>query len=170
MKSTGEVLGIGKDFAEALFKGLTAAKLKLNRTGGVFISVRNSDKDEIADIADRFRSLGFDIYATPGTAQLLTSKGFSVTTVQKISESPTDNNTTTLLESGKLSYVICTAEKGRNPERDGVIIRRKACILGIPCLTSLDTAEALAHCLKRGHDDGEMLTEDTTTLVDINTI
>ena len=164
MKSTGEVLGIGKNFAEALFKGLTAAKLQLKDKGGVFISVRNSDKKEIPHIAERFRSLGFDIYATGGTAKLLESEGFTVTTVQKINESPNENNTATLLESGKISYIICTAEKGRNPQLDEVKIRRKACILGIPCLTSLDTAEALAHCLKSGYN------EDSTVLVDITKI
>jgi len=171
MKSTGEVLGIGKDFAEALFKGLVAAKLSLKRAGGVFISVRNSDKPEIVEIADRFRSLGFEIYATGGTAALLTEKGFNVTVVQKISVSP-EENTATLLESGKISYIVCTAEKGRDPMLDEVKIRRKACILGIPCLTSLDTARAIAHCLKQGtEDDGStFLTEETTTLVDINSL
>jgi len=170
MKSTGEVLGIGKDFAEALFKGLVAAKYSLKRDGGVFISVRDTDKPEISDIAERFRSLGFKIYATGGTASLLESKGFDVTVVEKISNSP-EENTATLLESGKISYIICTAEKGRDPMLDEVKIRRKACILGIPCLTSLDTAEALAHCLKRGHEDGgTLLTENSTTLVDINTL
>jgi len=168
MKSTGEVLGIGKDFAEALFKGLVAAKHKISRTGGVFISVRNTDKPEIAEIAERFASLGFKIFATGGTAQLLTNHGLNVTTVQKIKDCA-ENNTATLLESGQISYIICTAEKGRDPMLDEVKIRRKACILGIPCLTSLDTAEALAHCLKQGHEDGGiLLTEESTTLVDIN--
>jgi len=170
MKSTGEVLGIGKDFAEALFKGLVAAKHKLSRTGGVFISVRNTDKPEIADIAERFDSLGFKIFATGGTAKLLKNHGFDVTVVNKIQDCP-ENNTATLLESGQISYIICTAEKGRDPMLDEVKIRRKACILGIPCLTSLDTAEALAHCLKQGNEYGSiLLTEESTTLIDINTI
>ena len=168
MKSTGEVLGIGKDFSEALYKGLIAAKHKISRTGGVFISVRDTDKPEIADIAQRFDELGFKIYATGGTAKLLQAEGFAVTMVEKIRDSAEDN-TATLLESGKIAYIICTAEKGRDPMLDEVKIRRKACILGIPCLTSLDTAEALAHCLKQGHDDGNvMLTEESTTLIDIN--
>ena len=168
MKSTGEVLGIGKDFAEALFKGLVAAKYNLKRTGGVFISVRDTDKSEITEIAERFHSLGFNIYATGGTAKLLESEGLPVKVVKKIHESQ-DDNTATLLENGKLSYIICTATKGRDPMLDEVKIRRKACILGIPCLTSLDTAKALAHCLKRGHEDGDIiLTEESTTLIDIN--
>jgi len=172
MKSTGEVLGIGNDFAEALFKGLVAAKLKISREGGVFISVRNSDKPEIAEIAERFDSLGFKIFATGGTAKHLENSGLNVTTVNKIQDCDI-NNTQTLLESGQISYIICTADKGRNPMLDEVKIRRKACMLGIPCLTSLDTAEALAHCLKQGFEDGTnlpILTEESTTLVDINTI
>ena len=168
MKSTGEVLGIGKDFAEALFKGLVAAKHKISRTGGVFISVRNTDKPEIAEIAERFDSLGFTIFATGGTAKLLENHGIAVSVVKKIKDCP-EENTATLLESGQISYIICTAEKGRDPMLDEVKIRRKACILGIPCLTSLDTAEALAHCLKQGDEDGSiLLTEESTTLIDIN--
>jgi len=168
MKSTGEVLGIGKNFAEALYKGLVAAKYKLKRKGGVFISVRNSDKDEIADIAKSFDSLGFNIYATSGTAALLTREGIKATVVKKINECDTDN-TSTLLDSGKIAYIISTAEKGRDPRLDEVKIRRKACILGIPCLTSLDTAEALAHCLEQ-RVDGILLSEDSITLYDINEI
>jgi len=169
MKSTGEVLGIGKDFSEALYKGLVAAKYNLKREGGVFISVRNSDKPEVPELAERFHSLGFKLYATPGTAELLKNHGLEVEAVKKISESP-DDNTETLMESGKISYVICTSSKGRDPMLDEVKIRRKACILGIPCLTSLDTAEAIAHCLKQGTEDeeGVLLTEESTTLIDIN--
>ena len=168
MKSTGEVLGIGKDFSEALYKGLLAAKYKLNRSGGVFISVRNSDKKEVDRIARRFNSLGFKIFATSGTAKILAEKGIPASEVNKISICQ-ENNTATLLESGQISYIICTTEKGRDPGLDEVKIRRKACILGIPCLTSLDTAEALAHCLKQGNDgETPIIAEDTINLININ--
>ena len=161
MKSTGEVLGLGKTLQEALYKGLLAAGYKLQKGGGVLITVRDSDKAEIVAIAEKFSKSGFELYSTQGTAQFLNEKGFSVQTVGKISECP-KNNTETLLESSKISYVISTSEKGRNPAFDDVKIRRKACALGIPCLTSVDTANALADCLLSGYN------EINTELIDIN--
>jgi carbamoyl-phosphate synthase large subunit len=161
MKSTGEVLGIGKNLKEALYKGLVAAGYKLSKRGGVFITVRDIDKPEIAQVAKKFDSLGFSLYATAGTAGTLKGAGLKVEIINKISESA-DNNTMSLLESGKLAYIISTSEKGRNPANDDVKIRRKACMLGIACLTSLDTADALAESLFSGYS------EINTELVDIN--
>jgi carbamoyl-phosphate synthase large subunit len=161
MKSTGEVLGIGKNFEEALYKGLVAAGYKMKKKGGVLITVRDSDKAEISDVARKLTKCGFSLYATRGTARYLEEKGFEVNTAEKISESA-DNNTATLLESGKISYIISTSEKGRDPAHDDVKIRRRACSLGVPCLTSVDTANALADGLLSGYS------EINTELVDIN--
>ncbi|SCN21236.1 Carbamoyl-phosphate synthase large chain [Clostridium sp. N3C] len=163
MKSTGEVLGIGKNIEEALYKGLIAAGYKMHKSGGVFLTVRDSDKIEIRDIAKKFYDLGFKLYATRGTAKVLASKGFDVEVVNKIHECE-ENNTVTLLESGKISYIISTSAKGRNPATDDVKIRRKACLLGIPCLTSIDTANALADCLLSGYS------EINTELININNL
>ena len=134
MKSTGEVLGIGNNLEEALYKGLIASGSKMNKNGGVFITVRDGDKKEIGEIAKKFDKMGFPPHATTGTASVLAKLGLSVKIVDKIHESPV--NTITLLESGKLAYIISTSAKGRNPARDSVKIRRKAALLGIPCLTS----------------------------------
>ena len=161
MKSTGEVLGLGKNLQEALYKGLLAAGYKLDKKGGVFISVRNSDKDEICEIGKKFESLGFELYATKGTGEILKNSGMRVSTVKKIHESE-KNNTVDLLESGKINYIISTSAKGRNPARDSVKIRRKACMLRIPCLTSLDTANAIAESLLSNYS------EINTELIDIN--
>ena len=161
MKSTGEVLGLGKNFEEAIYKGLVAAGYKMQKRGGVLITVRDSDKAEIVDIAKKFAECGFSLYATTGTAKLLRDKGFTVQTVGKIHECA-NNNTATLLESGKISYIVSTSAKGRNPASDDVKTRRKACMLGIPCLTSVDTAGALADSLLSGYS------EINTELVDIN--
>ncbi|MDD4565563.1 MAG: carbamoyl-phosphate synthase large subunit [Eubacteriales bacterium] len=161
MKSTGEVLGIGKNLQEALYKGLVAAGYKLRKQGGVLITVRDSDKPEIIHIAHKLSECGFMLYATRGTANFLTSKGFAVQIVGKIHEC-VPNNTASLLESGKISYIISTSAKGRNPASDDAKIRRKACTLGIPCLTSVDTANALADCLLSGYS------EINTELIDIN--
>jgi carbamoyl-phosphate synthase large subunit len=161
MKSTGEVLGIGKNLKEALYKGLIAAGYNMDKKGGVFITVRNSDKNEIPDIAKKYAALGFTLYATQGTRDTLRAAGLEVLRVNKIRESSGDN-TMHLLDSGKLSYIISTSEKGRDPAKDDVKIRRRACALGIPCLTSLDTADALAESLFSGYS------EINTELVDIN--
>ncbi|MFR6590705.1 MAG: hypothetical protein ACLURV_11960 [Gallintestinimicrobium sp.] len=119
---------------------------QLTDKGGIFITVRDTDKDEIPDIAQRFADLGFHLYATAGTAAVLRDHGMSVTLVHKISES--EHNTIALLESGKVNYIISTSKKGRTPARDSVKVRRKSVELGIPCLTSLDTAVAPGGYLK----------------------
>ena len=161
MKSTGEVLGVGKNLEEALYKGLIAAGYKMKKSGSVLITVRDSDKAEIAAVAKKLIKCGFSLYATRGTARFLREKGFSVEVVEKIHDS-NENNTEKLMESGVVSYVLCTSEKGRDPAFDDVKLRRKACTLGIPCLTSVDTACALADSLLSGYS------EINTELVDIN--
>ena len=160
MKSTGEVLGIGCNLQEAIYKGLIAAGYKMYKNGGVLLTVRDSDKHEVADIARKFASLGFKLYATQGTARVLTASGLEVITVNKIHEG--DENTLTLLESGKVNYILSTSTKGRIPANDGVKIRRRACMLGIPTMTSIDTANALADSLMSRYS------ENSTELIDIN--
>ena len=161
MKSTGEVLGIAGTLEEALYKGLIAAGYKMKKNGGVFITVRNSDKREIGEIAKKYYDLGFKIYATEGTSEVLSKYGIDAVCVKKIHESQT-NNTLSLIESGKIQYVISTSAKGRIPSRDSVKIRRKTVERNIPCLTSLDTANALADCLR------SRFSQLSTELVDIN--
>ena len=151
MKSTGEALGIGKTLEEALFKGLLAAGFKLEHKGGVLITVRKQDKPEIPDLAKKFANLGFRLYATEGNAKVLRAAGLEVTEVSKIHEG--GNNTATLIESGAVQYVISTSAKGRNPIRDSVKIRTLSTRLGIPCLTSIDTANALADCLRSRYSE-----------------
>lgn len=143
MKSTGEVLAVSNSLEESLYKGLTAAGYKLGKKGGVFITVRDSDKGEIPQTAKMFADLGFKIYATNGTAKVLHEHGIDAEVVAKIHENE-DNNTLTLIESGKIAYVISTSSKGRIPTRDSVKIRRKTVEWNIPCLTSIDTANAIA--------------------------
>ena len=159
MKSTGEVLGIAPTLHEALYKGLIAAGYHFETKGGVFITVRDTDKEEAVSLAKDFAALGFHLYATEGTANLFRKNGLSVTMVHKIHES--EHNTIALLESGKINYIISTSAKGRSPRRDSVKLRRKSVELGIPCLTSLDTAKSLADILALDY------TPDKTTLIDI---
>ncbi|MBQ8731945.1 MAG: carbamoyl-phosphate synthase large subunit [Oscillospiraceae bacterium] len=162
MKSTGEVLGIAVTMEEALYKGLIAAGYRMKKRGGVLITVRNSDKPEIIDIAKGFSDLGFRLYATAGCTDVIRQAGIEVERVEKIHES--DHNTLTLIESGKIDYVISTSSKGRIPTRDSVKIRRKTVERSIPCLTSIDTARALLECLRSRYS------EYSTELVDINNL
>ncbi|MDE6474109.1 MAG: carbamoyl-phosphate synthase large subunit [Clostridia bacterium] len=161
MKSTGEVLGIATTLEEALYKGLVAANYKMKKKGGIFISVRNQDKDEIGEIGQKFEELGYTLYATGGTAEVLRNMGLDVIEVNKIHQNSKDN-TLTLIESGKIDYIISTSSKGKLPTRDSVKIRRKAVERAIPCLTSIDTANAVVNSLMSRYS------QYNTELIDIN--
>jgi carbamoyl-phosphate synthase large subunit len=146
MKSTGEVLGIASTVEEAIYKGLIAAGYKMKKSGGVLFTVRKTDQFEIPELARKFYDMGFKLYATEGTAKVISDFGMEVQTVNKIHENPTDN-LLTLLDTGKIDYVISTSAKGRNPAADSVRMRRHAVERDIPCLTAIDTANALANSL-----------------------
>jgi carbamoyl-phosphate synthase large subunit len=162
MKSTGEVLGIGSNFEEAIYKGLVAAGYNLDQKGGLFVTVNDRDKSEIVHVVKKFADIGFTIYATAGTRKVLADAGIDSIFVEKIHEG--EENALKLMEEGKLNYVISTSAKGRNPQKDSVITRRKAVERGIPCLTSIDTADVLADSLK------SLYTQDSIELVDINNL
>ena len=158
MKSTGEVLGIGRTLAEALFKGLTAAGFKLPDafgSHGVLLSVENEDSQEILSLARRFFELGLTLYATTDTAAAIASLGIPVRAVETQEVTP-------LMESGELRYIVYTGAVKDGTMGDYIALHRRAMQLGIPCLTSLDTANALAEIIaSRFH-------ESSTELVDIN--
>ena len=161
MKSTGEVLGIGKTREEALYKGLVAAGYNMKRRGGLLVTVRDQDKAEMTDAVRKFANLGFTLYATKGTAQVLEQAQMHVNVVGKLHESQGEN-ILTLIESGKIDYILSTSSKGRLPSRDSVKIRRKAIERAVPCFTSIDTANALADSLLSRYS------QHSTELVDIN--
>ncbi len=140
MKSTGEVLGIGANLQEAIYKGLVAAGYKMRREGGLLLSVRDVDKPEAVECARRFAMLGFNLFATPGTARALEEHGLYAATVKHEAMER-------MLELDQVQYVISTSNKGRNPRLESVRMRRKAVERGIPLFTSLDTANALARAL-----------------------
>jgi len=160
MKSTGEVLGLAGTFGEALYKGLTAAGYKLRKSGGVFISVRDIDLAEIGGVGKKFADLGFRVYATQKTAETLRKNGVKVNTVRHMGE---DGVTpVNLIMEGKVNYIISTSAKGRDPSRASVKLRRLAVEHAIPCLTSLDTAVAVADSI------ASRWNENCTELVNIN--
>ncbi len=166
MKSTGECLGIAKTFEDALLKGLTAAGYDLKIEGGVLISVRDSDKQEIIPIADKFSQMGFELYGTSGTASVLNKNMIATNCVRKISEPENGNQQSviSLLESGKIHYVISTSAKGRMPARDSVKLRRKSVERSICSLTAIDTAKALANVLMSKRRIGDVELVDITEI------
>ncbi len=164
MKSTGEVLGIGKTMAEAMFKGLTSAGFTVpsphtEKEAGVLISVEESDYQEIISLAKRFSDAGIALYATTGTAAAIAETGIDVVSVANATE---NNELSELMESGKLNYIVYTGAVKDATVGDYTRLHRRAMQLGIPCLTSLDTANALADIIE------SRFTIFNTELVDIN--
>ena len=164
MKSTGEVLGIGKTLAEALFKGLTAAGFRVpslhgGSRPGVLLSVETNDYQDIISLARRFYQMGMKLYATLGTAEAIADLGIEVTPVHNATES---GELHSLMESGELCYIIYTGAVKDATMGDYISLHRRAMQLGIPCLTSLDTANALAQMMESRYS------QSSTELVDIN--
>ncbi|MCL1935609.1 MAG: carbamoyl-phosphate synthase large subunit [Defluviitaleaceae bacterium] len=163
MKSTGEVLGIGRDLEEALYKGLVSAGFNMKKDGGVILTVRDKDKESMLPVIKKFVKMNFKLYATKGTASFLFKNNIDVEVIEKIYQNK-DNNISTLLETGKISYILSTSDDGRNPALDSAKIRRKASMLGVTCLTSVDTANALADSLMSGYNELNTEIVDTTKL------
>jgi carbamoyl-phosphate synthase large subunit len=160
MKSTGECLGIAKNFDEALYKAFIGAGIELPKHKQVIITVKDSDKGEVIDIGRRFEKLGYKIYATRSTAQVLKDNGVHARKVNKINqESPTVMD---LILGHRIDLVVDTPTQGRDKHRDGFLIRRVSIETGIHCLTSLDTVSALLTSMESAHDK--------LTVIDIATV
>ena len=157
MKSTGECLGIAKDYNEALYKAFLGAGVNLPRHKNMIITVKDADKGEAIEIGRRFEKLGYIIYATRSTAAALNEAGVKARKVNKISqESPTVMD---LILGHKIDLVIDTPTQGRDKSRDGFLIRRTSIETGINCITAMDTARALVTSLENA--------SNKLTLVDI---
>ena len=141
MKSTGECLGIAKTFNEALYKAFQGAGIKLPKYKNMIITVRDSDKEEMVDIAARFKAQGYRIFCTNGTARYLYQKGVVTIPVRKIEqESP---NILDLILGHEIDLVIDIPAQGAERSHDGFTIRRNAIETGVTVLTAIDTARAL---------------------------
>lgn len=141
MKSTGEAIGHDKTLEKALYKGLVAAGLSVPQEGAVLLTVADKDKQEMLEIAEGFHRLGFQLYATKGTAAFVTQSGIPVTEVAKIGSSRP--NVLSIIEKGNVQFVVNTLTSGKKPRSDGFKIRRETVEHGIACLTNLDTANAI---------------------------
>ena len=166
MKSTGEVLGIGKTMEEAMFKGLVSAGFKMchpsdRRPVGVYMTVNDQDKLDLLTIAKKFGDLGCTMYATKGTAKVINDLGIDCTVVDRLSATDT---VVKLMDEGKIDYVVYTGKTDMESINDFIKLHHHAILLGITVLTALDTANALADII------ASKFTEDNTELVDINAL
>ena len=152
MKSTGECLGIGKNFNEALYKAFVGAGIKLPKHKKMIITVRDSEKSKVIDIAKRFCTLGYTIYSTKGTAKVLNDNGINAIVIRKLEEE--GPNILDLILSHEIDIVIDVPMRGIAGSKDGFIIRRNAIETGVNVLTSTDTAKALVSSLE--NEKGEI--------------
>jgi carbamoyl-phosphate synthase large subunit len=146
MKSTGEVLGVAKTYDEALIKAFYGAGVHKIEKGNVIITVKDSDKEEMLPIAEGLYDLGWTIYSTAGTSEFLNDHDIPTIRLHKIGAGKPDILDQIL--SGRINLVINTPSKSVAHHRDGYKIRRNAVEAGIPCLTSLDTANAFLRCAR----------------------
>jgi carbamoyl-phosphate synthase large subunit len=141
MKSTGEVLGIARNYNEALLKAFEGGGVLLPKNGKIIVTVRDKDKAEVCEMLKNFGDNDFEFYATKGTLSALEEAGIKAKLVNKISgESP---NIMDMLNDGGVSLIINTPTHGRLEKRDGFKLRRLAAEAGTACLTSLDAARVL---------------------------
>ena len=166
MKSTGEVLGIGKTIEEAMFKGLVSAGFKMchpseKRPVGVYMTVNDQDKLDLLTIAKKFGDLGCNMYATKGTAQVINDLGIDCEVVDRLSAT---EEVIKLMDEGKIDYIVYTGKTDMESINDFIRLHHHAILLGITVLTALDTANALADII------ASKFTEDNTELVDINAL
>ena len=164
MKSTGEVLGIGKTIEEALFKGLVSAGFKMchptkDKPVGVYFTVNDQDKFEVVSIAKKFSDLGCRLYATAGTAKVISDLGVEVTVVERLKAT---KQVSKLMDEGKIDYIVYTGKTDVDSIADYIELHHHAILLGVTVLTSLDTATALCDII------ASKFTEYNTELVDIN--
>ncbi len=166
MKSTGEVLGIGKTIEEALFKGLVSAGFNMKHPtkqnpSGIYFTINDQDKFEIVNIVKKFADLGLTLYATKGTANVIRSLGLECTEVARLS---TNDEIFKLMDEGKIDYIVYTGKTDIESITNYISLHHHAILLGITVLTSLDTTNALADVIAGRYN------QFNTELVDINNL
>ncbi len=158
MKSTGEVMGIGRTYADALFKAIHGANMRIPDKGNILMTVADRDKEEAVRLAKGFIDLGYHIMATGGTGRYFTEHGVDCKVVNKISEG--NPNCADFIREGKVDLMLNTLTYGKKPEREGFQLRRLAVEMGVPCLTSLDTAREVLHVVASRATAGDAITVD----------
>ncbi|NQE49111.1 carbamoyl-phosphate synthase large subunit [Herbaspirillum rubrisubalbicans] len=140
MKSTGEVMGVGKTFGEAFVKSQMGAGVKLPKSGKVFLSVKNSDKPRTVQVARDLVALGFSIVATKGTAAAISAAGIPVATVNKVVEGRP--HIVDMVKNNEIALVVNTVEEKRNAIADSGAIRTSALAARVTTFTTIAGAEA----------------------------
>ena len=148
MKSTGEVMGVDRNYRKALYKALTASGLSIPRNGSVLIAAGERDKDDCLVISSRFSKLGFKLTAVEDTYGYLADAGLDVELIPEA-------NILDYIKTDKVSLVISTPAKEGIPGRLGFSIRRTAMEYNTPSLTSLDTTNAMLDVLEHLSDNGD---------------
>lgn len=146
MKSTGEAIGYDTSLEKALYKGFIASGFHIPNEGAVLLTVADKDKREVVDIAKRFFELGFELYATKGTATYLKRRNLPVIEVNKVNTD--ERNVLSIIRDGTVQFVINTLSSGKQPRSDGFMIRRESVERGIISLTNLDTADAILRVIE----------------------
>ncbi|MEG1441347.1 MAG: carbamoyl-phosphate synthase large subunit, partial [Oscillospiraceae bacterium] len=163
MRSTGEVLGVGETFAEALYKGFLGAGMTIPKRGSTILAtIRDIDKENFLPIAKRFADMGCRFIATAGTAEFLKKNDIEVQVAKKISEGIP--NVLDIIRSGVCDLIIDVPKKGNDKGSDGFKIRRTTSECSVSLLTSLDTAAAMAGIVEKG------FTPNDTTIIEVNDI
>ena len=163
MRSTGEVLGVGENFLEAMYKGFIAAGTPIPKAGSrILVSVRDIDKENLLPIAKTFAKMGCKFISTSGTAKYLENHGFEVEVCKKISEGIP--NVLDIIRSGMVDMIIDIPKKGNDANSEGFKMRRCAAECSIPMMTSLDTVGALVEVME------EKLSPENTEIVELNEI
>lgn len=148
MKSTGEALGSDVNLEKALYKALVASGVNVPTHGNVLMTIADEDKPEALELAKRFANIGYGIYATAGTADMLEKAGLFVHRASKIEEED-GHSVVDIIHKGRVNFVINTmSNKSKSTRADGFLIRRVSAENNISCMTSLDTANALVKVLE----------------------
>jgi carbamoyl-phosphate synthase large subunit len=143
MRSTGEVLGIGRNIMEALYKGFVGANMYPSKEKGkILATINKHDKEEFLPIAKDLAAVGYKFIATAGTAELLRNAGIEVEEIRKIDEE--EPNILDIVKNREVDLVVNTPTKGNDSKRDGFLIRRAAVERNVGVITALDTLRAIA--------------------------
>lgn len=155
MKSTGEVLGVGRNLEEALYKGFLGASMYIgNGNKTILATVNNHDKKEFLEIAKDLNKLGFNFVATEGTTKFLRDAGIDAREIARIGEdSP---NLIDLIKNKEIDLIVNTPTKANDSKRDGFLMRRAAVERNIGVITSLDTLKALVDVKKSKVEDKDL--------------
>jgi carbamoyl-phosphate synthase large subunit len=140
MKSTGEVMGVGKTFGEAFVKSQLGASIRMPTSGKVFLSVKNSDKPRAVEVAQALVSIGFTVVATKGTAAAIAAAGIPVETVNKVAEGRP--HVVDMIKNNEIALVINTVEEKRTAIHDSRTIRTSALAARVTTYTTIAGAEA----------------------------